>query len=804
LAQHGLIHQALARAVRAEKLATLALLFILLTATTLGLSSVLASLDWALLWKSLLLGLLTGWLLGIFRQPPWRSACIVVAFGLIYTLLFTVGLGDKVIAVVAEFIRLAIQAINAIFYIGDHLDSSNLVHSFQDLITSTGVVFDRVRVWVAALIASQPTFDPVAAALVWSILIWFVAAWAGWVVECRRNALLATLPVILLGIAVLSYGRRVSASIYWMLATVLMLLATVQHDQREQGWDQTGMAYPARKGRQIGTAAIGITAVLVLLAALISSLSLQPIAGWVPVQRLPEVPKDDGLAKSLGIITANTAPAGFSTEVRRPGLPRDLLIGSGPELSEQIVMTVAVKDLLSISQAGQPLPLYWRSYTYDIYTGQGWRTSATQQSDYQANQPLQADHAPSHTQVQQVVRFVNGGDGSLYAAGIPVVINIPSHVARRSSDDLFGIRIDKIDSYTIQSLIPRVAEAILRTASLKYPDWIRQRYMALPPEVPGRVKQLAIELTASEPTAYDRGRAIERYLRKIPYTLDVSRPPSDRDLVDFFLFDLRKGYCDYYASAMVVLARAAGIPARLAIGYASGTYNLNSGRFVVSEADAHSWVEIYFPEVGWLPFEPTAARPLLQNSQKFAPLEPSLSLPAESAASVGSPKSMPWVWLLLLGVLLVAGVLVATWVIFDSIRLRRLSRPLAAVIIYRRMRRYGALLAVILEPGDTPYEFAATLNSRLQELTRQGIGTTFGLGMVPEIQALTDAIVCSSYRPSDFEVVQDSPILQLWRSLLWRLRLMWILKGCRALLKRIRGRLSGVTTLFNLEVEQKE
>jgi transglutaminase-like putative cysteine protease len=81
------------------------------------------------------------------------------------------------------------------------------------------------------------------------------------------------------------------------------------------------------------------------------------------------------------------------------------------------------------------------------------------------------------------------------------------------------------------------------------------------------VLALARDLTATEPTPFDRARAIEAYLRTYPYTLDLPSPKLDRDVVDYFLFDLRQGYCDYYATSMVVLARAAGLPARLAVGY---------------------------------------------------------------------------------------------------------------------------------------------------------------------------------------------------------------------------------------------
>ena len=195
-----------------------------------------------------------------------------------------------------------------------------------------------------------------------------------------------------------------------------------------------------------------------------------------------------------------------------------------------------------------------------------------------------------------------------------------------------------------------------------YPDWIVKRYLALPVEVPARVKELAIQLTATEPTVYDRALSIESYLRTYPYSLDVPRPTLNHDLVDFFLFDLKEGYCDYYASAMVVLARAGGIPARFAIGYASGTYNLNSKRFMVSQADAHSWVEIYFPEIGWVPFEPTAALPLLDRSQLASSQEP--QIPPAQGETQRSYRSKPGRLVGIAGLVFIA-LLSLIWTLYD-------------------------------------------------------------------------------------------------------------------------------------------
>jgi transglutaminase-like putative cysteine protease len=793
LAQHGLsrsLSAAIVQVRRGEKLATFALLFLLLTAAAASMTSVLSGPDWGSLWTSLLLGLLIGWILAIFRLPAWRSASFVMAAGLIYALFYTGGLGRQAAAVLAALLRLCFHnATSPQFIIPDWIQ---LARVSGDFLASMRVIVQRVNVWIAALAAGGSFYDPVAAALVWGILIWIVAAWAGWAAEARRNALVAVLPAVLLSVGTLSYGRRDSFAIYLMLGMILILLATVQHDRRELGWDAAGVAYPAKKGRQLGAAAILTAVALVLLSAFASWISLQRIVDWLSFQRSSDVVQQGGLAKSLGIIPAVTASPDTFAAFRYPGLPRDLLIGSGPELSKNLVMTVAVADLASLSQAGQSLPIYWRSFTYDVYTGHGWRTSQTQTNIYPANRPIQADQALDHIFIHQEVNQVERASGTIYSDGEPVSINLKAEAAWRSSDDLFGIQFQGSGSYEVNSLVPVIDVAALRTAGQDYPDWVRQRYLALPSEVPSRVKDLAIRLTASEPTPYDRAKAIESYLRTYPYSLDVPRPPANRDLVDYFLFDLGKGYCDYYASAMVVLSRAAGIPSRLVIGYASGTYNLNSKRYVVSEADAHSWVEIYFPDIGWIPFEPTAAQPALDTSQQPVPAAPVGTISPPATPAVTSGKVTPWGWLLLLAALALFGVLLAIWAVFDNFRLSRLSEPAAAVEIYRRMRHRGARLMLSMEMGDTPNEFAVTLIAQLQELSRRGANPAFGLRLSQEIQAITDGIVFASYCPSLSQSDFDQPLFRQWRRLKWQLDWMWFLEKWIYLRGRLLSRLTGV------------
>ncbi len=161
-----------------------------------------------------------------------------------------------------------------------------------------------------------------------------------------------------------------------------------------------------------------------------------------------------------------------------------------------------------------------------------------------------------------------------------------------------------------------------------------QTYLQLPEDLPKRLVELANGLVMGSTTPYDRVRAIESYLRKVPYSLDVPEPPKDQDVVDYYLFDLKQGYCDYSASALVVLARAAGIPARLVMGYAQGAYDAQNQVYVVTEADAHSWPEVYFTGIGWVEFEPTAAQPEIVR-----PENPLANPPAACAANKTVPPA---------------------------------------------------------------------------------------------------------------------------------------------------------------------
>src|SRR5690606_28782097 len=151
----------------------------------------------------------------------------------------------------------------------------------------------------------------------------------------------------------------------------------------------------------------------------------------------------------------------------------------------------------------------------------------------------------------------------------------------------------------------------LRSAPAIYPQWVRDLYLYVSPSITQRTHDLArlIVQEAGAVTVYDQAKAIEGWLRQnIRYNETIPLPPRGQDPVDWVLFDLREGYCNYYASAMIMMLRTLDIPARMAAAFAQGTWDADRQQYVVEGRDAHTWVEVYFPGYGWIEFEPTAAQ----------------------------------------------------------------------------------------------------------------------------------------------------------------------------------------------------
>lgn len=774
-------------------LLSLVLLLVVLGSVALGLADVVRGLDAGLLLTVAGPGLLIGWGLAISPLPGWLGG--IVAFGLgAEAVVLRVGrLGGGLLSLLRTLVHLTWE----LWWQPLHgmPDGGPVLLALVELWSGVSTLLTRLYHWSLALALGEAAFDPVAVALVWSLTLWLLAVWAGWWVRRRDRPLQAVAPAGALLGASLFYVRGDPMPLLLLLGATLLLVALVAHNARQRRWGMARIDFPGDLGQDLAIITVPLSLALVALAALTPSITVRQVAEWAG--RLIQVQAGEAkpVADSLGLQPRPGLETFFDQgQVRAPGLPRRHLIGSGPELSEQVVMVIYPEDRKrvgatpSTSLDAPPQRYYWRGLTYDQYTGRGWLTGQTETVEYEAGQsadpgefagpPLTGGQAtsaapPARRVMRQEVRVTRDWDGLLYVAGVLVTADQDFNVAWRAPGDAFGAAIkgkaSSLTAYRADSLVPLMSEAQLRSAGSDYPDWVRNRYLALPDEVPVRVFSLARDLTATAPTPYDRARAIESYLRTLPYNLDLPAPPSDRDVVDYFLFDLQQGYCDYYATSMVVLARAAGLPARLVVGYASGIYDEANGRYIVTEADAHSWVEIYFPGYGWVEFEPTAGRSPIERPADAAP--PELSELDTLEPMVTEPLKGSRFWWLGLpgGVLVFLGLMAIAWPIADGWRLRRLRPTIVVAMLYQRLCRHGRGLGVPMWSGDTPYEFAASLAGRVSDLAK---GRRWGGTLIPaahEVRWLTDLYVRTCYSPHHPDITDQMQAIKTWQRLYRRL-----------------------------------
>src|SRR5712692_7663366 len=180
------------------------------------------------------------------------------------------------------------------------------------------------------------------------------------------------------------------------------------------------------------------------------------------------------------------------------------------------------------------------------------------------------------------------------------------HVSTDAGGAVFNLDADHpVNRYEAESQLGEPDASELRLAPNTVPGKLAS-YLTLPP-LDIRISKLAEEITASAPNNYDKAVVMERYLRtRFGYTLDLPRS-AQRDPLANFLFERKKGHCEYFASSMAVMLRSLRIPSRIVTGFRGGEFNDLTGQYVVRASDAHSWVEAYFPGSGWISFDPTPA-----------------------------------------------------------------------------------------------------------------------------------------------------------------------------------------------------
>ncbi|MEF8886349.1 MAG: transglutaminase domain-containing protein [Haloarculaceae archaeon] len=254
-------------------------------------------------------------------------------------------------------------------------------------------------------------------------------------------------------------------------------------------------------------------------------------------------------------------------------------------------------------------PAYWRTGAYGEYAGSGWGREG-EVSPYEG--PIPGSSANGSLTTYEVTL-------NRSATALPTVWR-PRTVEGIDDLGVTGQRavlpaepLSPGATFTGTSDRPPRDPAVLRSTGRDYPEAIEERYTALPDSVPDRVGEFTGDLTADADDPYETARTVEAWLEENKeYSLNVSR--RSENIADTFIFEMDRGYCEYYATSMVVMLRSQGVPARYVVGYSTGQ-QVAENTYQVRNLNAHAWVEVYFEDVGWVKFDPTPGGARLDSEQ---------------------------------------------------------------------------------------------------------------------------------------------------------------------------------------------
>jgi len=593
-----------------------------------------------------------------------------------------------------------------------------------------------------------------------AFLLWWLTFLGVWSILRYGYTWRAVIPAGIVLLISTNYAKENNSTVGFLVVFALvaiMLLVRTNLAEQQLRWRAHRIRFSPDISLNFLRNGLMFSVIVVAMAAIAPSLGrnillrniLTPV--MAPVQEALETLK----TKYYPSLDSRTTPAGSAFGSTLP-------LGGARNIGNELVMQVD-------ASAGR----YWRAVTFDTFNGRGWENTSTTELELNANgvAPIGAwDLRQPLTQTITLSALTGGvifGAPDIYSISVPVdatynqLSTQPFYaadpdsgldetlLAPNQSVELTYIRskrpLDVGDSYTVVSRQTSITQRLLRDAPTDYPTEISDIYLQLPENFSERVTTTAITVTATAETVYDKTRAIETYLRGFKYNEQIDAAPEGVDPVEHFLYDIQQGYCDYYATSMAVMLRSLGIPARTASGYAEGTYDEDSRVYFITARDAHTWVEVYFPNFGWVEFEPTAGeselrrpvgtdfeetfgddfgnpnqeRPMMDNGPDLLadePFDPATNMPEEEpffSGSVETIRNWPW-WVNSLLSLLV------TLFLLGMIFYVRLLRPAAFTpdmppILYERMLRWAERIGLRVHERNTPFEQASRLSSVLPE-----------------------------------------------------------------------------------------
>ncbi|MFN2464490.1 MAG: transglutaminaseTgpA domain-containing protein [Candidatus Dormibacteria bacterium] len=572
---------------------------------------------------------------------------------------------------------------------------------------------------------------------------WLVTAWSAFWVARRRNAAMALAPLaVTLAVEVLNDPVQAAGGqlvVLWigLAGTLLLRLNTARIRERwHDRADHQVSVYIASRG-----AAAGV--LLLVVAAMLPPLSTVDLSVGMFHGRSPqgtagpsaENPDRGGDSQREG----NLTHTGYAETV-----------APGGTLSRSATPVLRVS-----SDFGRPV--YWRGINLYSIVNSAWAPGPARNVTAAAasNAPLEGGSSLARQHVHAAVEVLDAPQRTLFWPGEPFSVDEPSVLQGARPDRLSGVTSVEAaysrfplavgSRYTVDALQSVATEAQLRSAGSDYPPSI----IELTGNTTGLgadVRELAQQVAGSAGTPYDRVKSLESYLRKQEkYQLTVDAPPAGTNPISFFLFRSHVGYCEYFASAMGEMVRSLGIPVRLVSGYGPGqgepaaesdrTFRRESAAGgvvnILRASDAHTWVEVYFPGYGWIPFEPTpdANYPVLSRGTSTAPtaapVAPAAPPVVAPPARVTSPHGTSGVRLPLAGGLTLVAILAAAAGLLLGLR-RILVGPVeapAASFAWARLRFLGRRLGLFPRSSETPLDYGSRLAGRLP-------------GMGPEIMTI--------------------------------------------------------------------
>ncbi len=572
----------------------------------------------------------TGWTEGLGQLVP--VALLSVIFGF---LLARSHYG--------ELLALLISSVYSLGFIG-LVTALNLEEG--SLFARLGGIFARSVAWLQVLGGEGIAQDNLIFVLFLSVLFWFLGHNTAWHVFRVDRVWRAVIPPGLVILVNEFYDPgETQVGPYLAIYAVFALLLVVRSaiDNQEWEWYLRRIAFPPELRSQFMRWGAVLAVVLVGVAW-----ALPSGANSDGLNRIQEFLNSDPLSKVnqlLNRLFASLDTEGLVTADYYGG--NSLQLSGAIQLGDRPVMLVRAPSL-----AEQGTRYYWRSRTFSYYEGGRWTpTASVRLTVPEAGFTIQDRQAAQamRRMVEQQVTVVIEASRLVYSAPQPSVLNLPVAIDMSYVDDARQIMDVSVirplevlrngDTYTVVSSVSVADAPSLRNAGTVYPAWVLDTYLQLGASVTTRTRELAFSIVteANALTPYDQAKAIERWLRaNIVYDETITAPPPGVDPVDWVLFDGQRGYCNYYASAMVVLLRAIGIPARVAAGFSQGEWSAATQQFLVRERDAHTWVEVYFPGYGWVEFEPTAAQAPLDRPDVL-PLVPGPLQPTSTPIATNTP-----------------------------------------------------------------------------------------------------------------------------------------------------------------------